>query len=379
MRQIATQSRHSQSAQSRGVSPRPGSLHVRRVPVAVFSSPAPRSAFTLVELMIAITIMLLLTVMTVAVVNNTIDSDRVPSGARQVQAYLEGARDRAISSSKTLNPGPRGVRFIRDPNGPTVEIPDPNDSSGNTMIKVLTTVSSMVYIGPPQKFSDGLIEIGTTETNGTVTSRRTITPRQTDWNPLQLRKFILNGARIEIPRGSGLFYTIINRNPNWYPGEWELTKDYPASRFPRSEDYALELEPAVLPNQQPLLLPRNVVIDVAPGRPHRNRDGIQRQWHSRIPLFWNTSTNFQNRMDVLFSPQGTAVGRSAVGGFIHLVVTDLDDAEQLRFTGDPRKEGDERIITINARTGSVTVHNVNPPDASGNVDPFRFAETGEEL
>ena len=77
---------------------------------------ASRSAFTLVELMIAITILLLLTFITTKVIRSTSESDRVPGGARQVQSYLEGARDRAIYSTKTLNPGPRGVRFLRDPN-----------------------------------------------------------------------------------------------------------------------------------------------------------------------------------------------------------------------------------------------------------------------
>ena len=113
MRQVTAHSHHSQ----RRSGLRSAREFSRRVVVECPSRVA-RSGFTLVELMIAITILLLLTLITATAVRNNLESDRVPGGARQLQSYLEGARDRAIYSTKTLNPGPRGVRFLRNPNGP---------------------------------------------------------------------------------------------------------------------------------------------------------------------------------------------------------------------------------------------------------------------
>jgi prepilin-type N-terminal cleavage/methylation domain-containing protein len=381
-----------------------------------------RSAFTLVELMVAVTILLVLGTITARVVISTTENDRVPSGSRQVQSSLEGARDRAIYSTKTPNPGPRGIRFIRNPNDPIItedlngngELDQGEDLNNNKILDLnIITVTSMVYIGPPQKYSEGILEIGEKNATTGVIDKRKIRIRNTNpggnqdyepdetlWSNLELRKLISDGARIKI---SGQFYTMINKNPDGYPGKWELTKDFPASKFPSSQDYELELEPAVLPNQEPRLFPRNVVIDIN---------------NSRVPPSWKTTkTTFNNRRDILFSPRGMIVGRSAVEGYIHLVLTDLADVELNLYPGHPDKQGGERIVTINTRTGKVTVHPVFPgedanndgvftpndpvEDANNNGqfdkfnrnedlnmngrfdlpndDPFFYAETGEEL
>ena len=75
----------------------------------------PNDGFTLVELLVVIGILIILTVMTLSLVNVTQNEDRVRAGAAQVQSYLEGARDRAIHAGE-----PRGVRFLPDTNNPNV-------------------------------------------------------------------------------------------------------------------------------------------------------------------------------------------------------------------------------------------------------------------
>ena len=79
-----------------------------------------RSAFTLIEIAVVVLVILILLTLTVAVVGRTIDGDRVRGGARQVQNYLAGARDRAIyaasrSEEKRQIPPAVGVRFLPDP------------------------------------------------------------------------------------------------------------------------------------------------------------------------------------------------------------------------------------------------------------------------
>src|SRR5437660_6537958 len=68
-----------------------------------------RSAFTLVELLIVITILLILATLAFAVFNTGRSSDRLRSAARIAQSAFLGAKDRALHA-KDL----RGIRLTRD-------------------------------------------------------------------------------------------------------------------------------------------------------------------------------------------------------------------------------------------------------------------------
>src|SRR5688500_14039008 len=89
-----------------------------------------RQGFTLIELLVVIGILVVLTTLTVMLVNITQNEDRIRAGAAQVQSYLEGARDRAIHAGE-----PRGVRFLPDTNTPNV-------------------ATSLIYIGAPTIYGD---------------------------------------------------------------------------------------------------------------------------------------------------------------------------------------------------------------------------------
>ena len=92
--------------------------------------------FTLIELMVSISIVLVLATLTFTLLNVTLDSDRLKGGSRELQSFLTGARDRAVYAGQ-----PRGVRLL----------PDPADPS---------TVRSFTYIGAPSNYTDGsLIQI----------------------------------------------------------------------------------------------------------------------------------------------------------------------------------------------------------------------------
>lgn len=360
------------------------------VPAGNYKPARRNSAFTLIELMITISIVLILTVITVAVVNVTINKDRVSGASRQIQSFLEGARNRAIYSTQTLNPGPRGVRFMLNPNGPTMKVrvpnvktPDPNDTE---IIDVPTTVNSMTYIGPPTTFSEGGVYINEDQRSLTILPRNSSVPNQ--WRILQRRRFIRDGTRIEIPRESSNYYTIwFDRFDTTYNsgGSWKLTKDFEGV-VPSSPDYSLELEPAVLPNQEPRLFTQGVAIDAyrqegditGDGNPDdQNANSLIDGFHSRFPSYWQQNPD---RMDVMFSTRGTVIGRAASEGHIHLVISETVDIDQGRFPGHPDKEGEETIVTINTRTGTISTHAINPdnpPTATSQpTDPFLYAETG---
>ena len=381
-----------------------------------------RAAFTLVEMLVAITILVILTTITITTVNVSMDADRIRTGARQIQSYLEGARDRAIYAQQ-----PRGVRMIldnqnEDANGNGV-LDAGEDANGNGVLDTpdTSTVSSLVYIGPPASIEGELF----IDTSGRGVYQDT-TDNPINWGDYARRRLLNVGTRIQIPADTGLWYTIIafhtedlNNNGNLDPGEdlngntsldtndltlqsavlakrhVDLRGDVnlslvvggfsPGDPIP----YKLELEPAVLPNQEPVLLPRGIVVDLDFGK---------------YPTSWTTG----GQLDVLFSPRGVVTGPIAATGLIHFLLADQQDtirnlpAVNLDTDGNSvldeyeQSIGDKRVVTLFTRTGHISTTTVYPNEdtnfngtldtgedlnSNGILDiqnPFYYAETGEE-
>lgn len=391
--------------------------------------------FTLIELMVVVAIMVLIASMTIVAVNLSINNDKVRAGARQVQSYLAGARDRAIYSK-----APRGVRFLLDP-------------TNNR------TVSSMVYIAPTDPWKQGTIQLERLDANndGSADNYNAMTTpnppavvvrgfdnevtssgyEPTEWVNLYNQGLLTDGMRIRIPADDdGTWYTITNTaslasvsapgsgGPN--PPRLRLTTNYlrsgntdgaSVSAFNPGTGpttYLLELPPTVMANQDPVLLPRGCVVHLdrcttvnsttnnleqsAAGTPASNRG-------DKLPDSWKRPTvaappdpsgfDYNNRMDVLFSPRGVVIGQAAQRGIIHFYICDQKDADTDRqywaspssyptqsapelgpwttYAPDPTYErGDKVILSLFTRTGAISTHNI-----FSNSDPFKNAETGE--
>jgi len=124
-----------------------------------------RHAFTLVEMLVVITVLLILAGVTVTSINVSLEGERVRSSARQLQSYLLGARDRAAYSQL-----PRGVRFeigdLTDPasyrsedvNG-NLQLDAGEDLNNNGTIDKFPLVRSMVYIGASKDWSQGTVTV----------------------------------------------------------------------------------------------------------------------------------------------------------------------------------------------------------------------------
>lgn len=330
-----------------------------------------RGGFTLIELLVVVGILIVLTTMTISLVNVTQDEDRVRAAAAQVQSFLEGARDRAIHSGE-----PRGVRFLLDPNNP-----NPGTATAN----------SMLYIGAPEVYGAGqsaVIRPYNYDGAGNPLDwmvRPALDSELLLWRNFHDRGLISNGSPIQI---EGQFYTIVRvkgANTDFFT----LTKKYTGSKF-QGLKYRLFLNPTVLPNQEPRQLPRNVVIDLD---------------NSILPDAWSSGT-----LDVMFSPNGTVTGLVASAGVVHLYIADQADVDQVydldgdgiidltkgdfRFTpganqidpdgagGNPPiiREGNERIVSLRTQTGAIGVHNVDPTDSNSDGfadDPFRYSAQGD--
>lgn len=405
-----------------------------------FERKSRRRGYTLIEMLVVITILVIVLAMTVLAVNFSRDGDRVTGAAGQIQSYLGGARDRAIYAKS-----PRGVRFFLDPNNPRA-------------------VSSMVYIDPATTWSDGVIQLRRWDPDfDGLTDARTnsldinqdgitfdsedgiagdnptkiwmVTGAGTAWWELKRRGLLFDGMVITIPKGSRNFYPINTRLiditvpptelqtlvlgiPYRDPGDTPKPKSL-AFESGGPEDYEIHLPPRILPIE-PVILPQGTVIDLDSSK-------LPPAWRPFVSATTQSSGNslYSQYIDLVYSQRGNLIGDASSGGVIHFYVCDNEDsllikeeyiasldpvpATALAIFNNQIRSGvfipsdeidsttapwaaniapaskpflvkDRRIVSIFAQTGAVSVHPVDPTDLDTNGfadDPFYFAETGE--
>lgn len=334
--------------------------------------------FTLVELLVVISILAILVVMTVTSINFALSSDLTRGGSRQVQSYLAGARDRAIYAKE-----PRGVRFLIDPNNPTA-------------------VTSMVYIAPSPNWNQGVIRLeridASNPPDSIVDTILNVRGAGTDWRFLFDRGQLIDGARIKIPGdGSGTWYTIdLNSSPisepypvtpgSPLPHEFDpnvdevvrLTTAYRDAGTSGSTEvvafapgsgpstYLLELPPVILPGEEPTLLPNGTGIDL-------DRSHLPDSWRitgvdfgddnqpgnvgvddngsggadDNAEQLWPGTDDFRlysSHLDLMFSPRGSVSGSEAGRGKIHFVIDALENIQSTWKGGTGYSEGDRVLV-----------------------------------
>ncbi|QDU53037.1 pilus assembly FimT family protein [Gimesia panareensis] len=333
-----------------------------------------RAGFTLVELLVVISILAILAVMTVSSINLALSSDVTRSASRQVQSYLAGARDRAIYAKE-----PRGVRFLVDPNNPTM-------------------VTSMVYIAPSPDWNQGVIRLERIDTsgNGTPDTILHVRGQGTDWNFLYTRGQLVDGARIKIPGdASGSWYTIDLKNSPVIGGT-EILRLTTAYRDAGTSDstevvafapgsgpstYRLELPPVVLSGEEPTLLPNNSCIDLdrsylpaswritglsggedgQPGKAGVNDDGAGGNDDSNEYLWPGTDDYrlYSSQLDLMFSPRGSISGSEAGGGKIHFVIDTIENVRSTWMSTTAYAEGDRVLMPARYITPSTRDWDLN--------------------
>jgi prepilin-type N-terminal cleavage/methylation domain-containing protein len=329
----------------------------------VWMRPVPhqlRAGFTLVEILVVISILAILVVMTVSSLNFVLSDDLTRSTSRQVQSYLAGARDRAIYAKE-----PRGVRFLLDANNPNI-------------------VTSLVYVAPSPNWDEGVIRLERIDETGSSGSPSgpdgipdspeivNVRGGGTGWKTLYAQGQLLEGARIKIPGDeSGSWYTInlaqsfgFNGTPTpgpldpdneVVPNVLRLSAPYrDPGTAPDTEviafslgsgpsTYLLELPPVVLSGEEPALLPSGAGIDLT---------------RSFLPVSW-IAAGQSSQLDILFSPRGSVIGDEAAAGKIHFTIDTIPNMESTWLPGTDYEEGDRVQVPPVSGYGSVTVNSIN--------------------
>lgn len=313
------------------------------------ASPRPsnnRPAFTLVEMLVAITIFAILATIAIGAFSER-GSDRVPAAARQIRAMLAGAQSRAAKDG-----APRGVRLLVD-----------TKSTPNAAL-----VTSLVYVGAntdvegvltTQSYGGTQLHLVPNASGGGWTIQRPASS-SVDWQALRTSGALLIGQRIRLFWGAS-------------------SRDFFVSGFPAADKmvisaaepppltgvtgYQLELASEVLANSEPVPLPLGTAIDLDA---------------SRIPNAIRPSSGMSySSIDVLYTPRGDIQSPVGKEGLVHLLVGEVSDVLNERPTAPSppitpvNPVYPLRVVTLVPSTGQVA--------PSEYVDSsFNFAKSGKE-
>jgi len=310
-----------------------------------------RPGFTLVELMVAMTIFVLLATLTISGFRSVDKAAQERNACASFRNALEGARSRALKAGEN-----RGVRLIVD-------------QSNNRI------ATSLILVAPPEP------EIGSCNVlydSGTGTWRVSniddprpdlpandpLNTANTTWNDLVTNGSLLVGTQIQIPAGSGGWYTVKSIQLDIYqdastsaytvdaltlceqyqPSTW-VNSPLPAGWVPLPrlgttsmslpQNYELKLAPVPLPGAQPIVLPSGTCIDLDGSKlpqgwrfvEDANLDGTIDMGETDVNGNgqFDFATGYSNHMDLLFTPRGTMAGTLAGEGVLHFVIASIDD------------------------------------------------------
>jgi prepilin-type N-terminal cleavage/methylation domain-containing protein len=345
-----------------------------------------RPGFTLVELLVVISILMILAVLVWAVFKPS-NTDRLRSAARIAQSAVLGAKDRALHA-KDL----RGVRLIRDTTDPTL-------APGFVYVQPLPMLSypagsfrlDRLDVNPHDNVPDSA-DIMIVRGNSAPA-----TPA-VDWDAKT--QFFANPGRIRIPTGTG----------QWYTFTWSPTGSYPLSaanevlqlvtpfvQQPTDPVYAypasmtgwlpsspfsscdIQLGNDVLPFHQPISLPSGIVIDL-------------KYCSANIQTLAGIGGTTTPVVDIMFSPRGGVSGYLSALGPLHFLLRDLKSAtagvDATNLAAVQAANADLLVLTIFPQTGLVQVFEVDPTDVRDNTsgaagsdgladDLFAFARQGK--
>lgn len=299
-----------------------------------------RSAFTLVELIVAMSVMIILASIALMVVPSVLEQDRTTDGAARLQQYLMIAKMRASRDNL-----PRGLRLI-DSGGFATEVqyieapplyvpPNPSDPRFDT-----ATAPLIEFVFTPN--ADGTMP---TAPGGRVIKLKHLNA--------DLRNEIAGGGSVIIPD----LHVWFSFDAGGYdPGSETVTPNMSSGVSPYPEmgagtslvtyQFGIYGPPQALLGEPVQQLPTNIAVD------------------------FGSSQGLAANREILFAPSGEV--SLASSGQIFLWVRDR--TKPGGNGGDFDNGGEQQIVGIKTRAGSLGVFPVAWPGT--NPDPFFYAKNG---
>ena len=337
-----------------------------------------RTAFTLVELLVAMGIIIALAALTAAFVSTgAIDSQRLISSADRTSGWLIIAKNRALRDQTA-----HGVRFFINADGTSVteaqyiEQPqawNPNltgDPNGARIDLYYHDTYALSGSAPDNRMTRG------TPPNAD-TFRVVFTPNPTD--PTQAQEFksrVIKGTFLVLPEFNRSYYIESYTELAGPPIAFELTlRSYPdlgAGSTPMGTPtkqiygFGFQAPPQPLLGETPLEIPSGSIIDYrhVPD-PNTNTTATTINVDFELDPVSGNPVYF----DILFAPSGRVLNNSE--GYIVLWIRDPE-----KFQGNPynayEQAGEQVLIVVYTRSGYVSTQPIKPPpyNLRPNPEPY---------
>jgi prepilin-type N-terminal cleavage/methylation domain-containing protein len=287
-----------------------------------------RPGFTLAEILTVVSIIVLLAAATLAFLPNFAEQQKASRGADQLQQWLFMAKQWALRDQ-----APRGLRLIPDPQTGLVRdlryVEQPDDFIVQQFQNGQPQVRALGITQPPYN-------VATLQGNQAQPGFTGTSPDRADW-PVQPGDYLqLQGGQVNC---------IQSVSP------LQLTLQDPVGTNPvgPTTQYRIIRRPRLTPNQEPLQLPRDVVIDLRVSLPSQNAP--------------------YGPVDVVFAPNEAVIGGSAATDRICLWVWDTavdQPPNQAPTNGGPT------LVTVYTHSGMIAAHPVNPDPTLGGPPPNHY-------
>jgi prepilin-type N-terminal cleavage/methylation domain-containing protein len=324
-----------------------------------------RRAFTLIELIVVIGIILVIAALAAAFAPRVSDSQNLSRAVDQFEQWLLTAKMRAKRDGLAT-----GIRLVPNQGDPAgiysqvqyIQQPDP--LSGGFLT---TTPTSLVYsAGPPAVYVNG--GILQSAASGVVTFAGVDFTLGLGAGALPSQLLVQPGDFLEV-RDGGVYMigavtgpTTLTLGGTSYDTALKIGSATTPPSGPTT-NYRILRQPRVLIGEAPLQLPGNLAVDttlipqtVIPGN---------------TTVTWsNVAAGTSGYPEILFSPSGAVVGTNAGNGKVLVTVYDM--------TMSPFDINRVGIVAVQCRTGFIGAYGVAPGAGLAGYDPFGYAESGRE-
>ncbi len=289
-----------------------------------------RGAFTLIELVVVIGIILVIAALAAAFAPRVSDSQNLTRAVDNLEQWLLTAKMRPKRDQLAT-----GIRLVQMP----------GDAAG--------TYSQVQYIQQPDALSGGWVSASGLN-GGYIQSAGSgaVTFGNVDFSmggTLPANQYLVQpGDYLEV-RGSGVYFIgTVTANAL----QLASTTGYDASLVvapPGTTNYRILRQARILIGEAPVNLPNNFAVDTTLGG--------------------SLAAAPNGNLEILFSPSGAVIGANAGSGKVMMIVHDMT------ITNDPNLDR-AGIIAVQTRTGFIGAYSVAPVPPY--PDLFYFAESGRE-